>query len=119
MVQVPQHARHEVKFTSLPVRYRDLAQWVRLHPAGFHSPYPPRRVNNVYFDDYRLVAYHENLMGDSARSKVRVRWYGETLHPESGSNRTYDITAWSLPYAFGVEAHTTSETINASSFEEA
>ncbi len=42
----------------------------------------------------------------------------ETLHPESGSNRTYDITAWSLPYAFGVEAHTTSESINASSFEQ-
>ena len=41
----------------------------------------------------------------------------ETLHPESDSNRTYDITAWSLPYAFGVEAHTTSASINDSSFE--
>ena len=41
----------------------------------------------------------------------------ETLHPETGSNRTYDITAWSLPYAFGVEAHTASGSIGAKSFE--
>ncbi len=104
MVRVPQHARHEVKFTSLPVRYRDLVQWVRLHPAGFHSPYPPRRVNNVYFDDYRLVAYHENLVGDSARSKVRVRWYGETLHPESGVlevKRKRNLLGWKLSYPTG------------------
>ncbi|MGW8283752.1 MAG: hypothetical protein ACWGON_10675, partial [Gemmatimonadota bacterium] len=33
----------------------------------------------------------------------------ETLHPESGMDQTYDITAWSLPYAFGVEAHTTEQ----------
>ncbi len=103
-VQVPQHARHEVKFTSLPLRYGDLAQWVRLHPAGFYSPYPPRRVNNVYFDDYCLVAYHENLVGDSARSKVRVRWYGETLHPESGVlevKRRRNLLGWKLSYPTG------------------
>jgi len=41
----------------------------------------------------------------------------ETLHPESGTARTYDITAWSLPYAFGVEAHTTSARISDSSLE--
>jgi len=41
----------------------------------------------------------------------------ETLHPETASNQTYDITAWSLPYAFGVEAHTASGSIGAASFE--
>ena len=41
----------------------------------------------------------------------------ETLHPETGSNRTYDITAWSLPYAFGVEAHTASGPVGTGSFE--
>jgi hypothetical protein len=104
MVQVPPRARHEVKFVSLPVRYPDLAQWVRVHAAGFYSPYPPRRVNNVYFDDYRLVAYHENLVGDSSRSKVRVRWYGETLHPDScvlEVKRKRNLMGWKLSYPTG------------------
>ena len=104
MVQVPPRARHEVKFVSLPVRYRDIAQWVRVHPAGFFSPYPPRRNNNVYFDDYRLVAYHENLVGDSARSKVRVRWYGETFQLESGVlevKRKRNLHGWKLSYPTG------------------
>jgi len=104
MVQVPQRARHEVKFVALPMRYRDIAQWVRVHPEGFYSPYPPRRVNNVYFDDYRLVAYHENLVGDSVRSKVRVRWSGETFHPESGVlevKRKRNLMGWKLSYPTG------------------
>ncbi|MDH3213663.1 MAG: VTC domain-containing protein [Myxococcales bacterium] len=103
-VRVPEGARHEVKFTAAPVRYRVLAQWLRLHSAGFTSPYPPRRVNNVYFDDYRLVAYHENLVGESARSKVRLRWYGETLHPDSGVlevKRKRNLMGWKLSYATG------------------
>lgn len=41
----------------------------------------------------------------------------ETLHPESGTARTYDITAWSLPYAFGVEAHTTREKTPGGNFQ--
>ncbi len=41
----------------------------------------------------------------------------ETLHPESGPERTYDITAWSLPYSFGVEAHTTEESIPGGAFQ--
>ena len=103
-IRVPRHARHEVKFVSLPVRYRDIAQWIRVHHAGFYSPYPRRRVNNVYFDDYRLVAYHENLVGDSARSKVRVRWYGETFQLESGVlevKRKRNLHGWKLSYPTG------------------
>ncbi len=41
----------------------------------------------------------------------------ETLHPESGTNRNYDITAWSLPYAYGVEAHTMSGAVKSSLFQ--
>jgi hypothetical protein len=103
-LRVPERARHEVKFVAQPHRYRDIRQWVLMHPAGFHSPYPPRRVNNVYFDDYRLVAYHENLVGESARSKVRLRWYGETLRPESGVlevKRKRNRLGWKLSYPTG------------------
>ena len=103
-IRVPRHARHEVKFTSMAVRYRDIAQWVRIQPAGFYSPYPPRRVNNLYFDDHRLVAYHENLVGESTRSKVRVRWYGETCHPDScvlEVKRKRNLFGWKLSYPAG------------------
>jgi hypothetical protein len=37
-------------------------------------------------------------------------------HPDSGVGRTYDITAWSLPYAFGVEAHTVTGALRDASF---
>jgi hypothetical protein len=78
---IPDNARYEIKFVADATRYRELEHWIRVNPAGFYSRFPPRRVNNVYFDTPDLDAYAENLSGTSARSKVRVRWYGETHQP--------------------------------------
>ncbi len=69
--------RHELKFVAPVTRYRELEQWIRLHPAGFRTAYPPRRVNNVYFDTHDLASYRENLAGGSRRDKLRLRWYGD------------------------------------------
>jgi hypothetical protein len=80
---IPADARYEVKFVADATRYRELERWIRLNPAGFRTSYPPRRVNNVYFDTPDLFAFAENLSGASTRSKVRLRWYGETDRPES------------------------------------
>lgn len=74
--------RHEVKFAASRTRYQELEQWIRLHPAGFRTAYPPRRVNNVYFDTYDLAAYRENLSGVSRRDKLRLRWYGDDAGAE-------------------------------------
>lgn len=41
--------------------------------------YPPRQVNNVYFDLPGFADYDANLRGDTARNKYRIRWYG-ALH---------------------------------------
>lgn len=79
---IPEGARYEIKFVADAIRYRELEQWILLNPAGFRTSYPPRRVNNVYFDTPDLLAYAENLSGASARSKLRLRWYGETKQPE-------------------------------------
>ena len=76
-------ARHEIKFVADATRYHELENWIRVNGAGFVSPYPRRRVNNVYFDTPDLFTFAENLSGSSARSKVRLRWYGETLRPEA------------------------------------
>ena len=66
----PDDARFEIKFVADATRYHELERWIRLNPAGFHTSYPPRQVNNVYFDTPDLYAYAENLSGASARSKV-------------------------------------------------
>ncbi len=74
--------RYEVKFVASVTRYHELEQWIRLHPEGFRTAYPPRRVNNVYFDTHDLAAYRENLSGVSRREKLRLRWYGERAGAE-------------------------------------
>ena len=54
---------------------------LKVHPAGFTEPYPPRQVNSVYFDTHDYGAYAENLLGSSPRRKVRLRWYGDRGDP--------------------------------------
>jgi hypothetical protein len=80
---IPDDARYEVKFVADATRYHEIEHWILLNPAGFRTSYPPRQVNNVYFDTQDLYAFAENLSGTSARSKVRLRWYGETDQPKS------------------------------------
>jgi hypothetical protein len=50
--------------------------WVRLHPDAFREAYPPRQVNNVYFDSHEMHCLEDNLIGVGERSKLRFRWYG-------------------------------------------
>lgn len=76
--------RYEVKFVGHPTQVAPLEGWVRSSSAGFFEPFPPRRVNNVYFDTFGYGAYEENLLGSSARQKLRFRWYGESLQPGRG-----------------------------------
>jgi hypothetical protein len=100
----PEDARYEIKFVADAVRYHELEQWIRLNPAGFHTSFPPRQVNNVYFDTPDLYAYAENLSGASARSKVRVRWYGDTRQPEKTQleiKRRRNHLGWKHTYPAG------------------
>ena len=101
---VPPDARHEVKYVAAALRYEEIRQWVKLHRYGFHTAYPPRRVNNVYFDTPDLFTYRENLQGASWRSKVRVRWYGESPAPERSTlevKRRRNMFGWKLSFPTG------------------
>ena len=71
-------ARYEVKMVAPRESEPEVRLWVRLHPAGFHTAYPRRRVNSIYFDSIHLGSYEENLTGVARRVKLRLRWYGET-----------------------------------------
>jgi len=47
------------------------------HPAMFREQYPPRFVNNIYYDTCNLDHLFHHINGAAKRVKVRVRWYGD------------------------------------------
>lgn len=96
---VPKDARSEIKFVSYASNLDRLMNWIHIHPSGFHSPFPDRKVNNVYFDGYHYTAYAENLSGASERTKVRYRWYGASIAPCAGTleiKRKRNYFGWKL-----------------------
>ena len=98
---VPEATRMEIKFVSHHVNLHRVLTWLRVHDAGFHSPYPPRRINSVYFDTQDSQAYTANVSGSSARTKVRYRWYGESPLPGPGYlevKRKRNFFGWKLRY---------------------
>ena len=99
--QVPETARLEIKFVAYEINYHTLLHWLRMHPAGFVAPYPDRRVNNIYFDTHNYLAFTDNLSGASSRTKVRYRWYGESLGPDVGTleiKNKRNYFGWKLRY---------------------
>lgn len=72
-------ARYEIKIP-LPARFLgDVLAWVRLHPAHWRVTYPPRQVNNVYFDTATFAGLNANVAGVGERAKLRLRWYGDDM----------------------------------------
>ncbi len=72
--------RYEVKVALEGRALADVLAWVRLHPAHWQVAYPDRQVNNVYFDTADYQGLNANLSGIADRVKLRLRWYGPTLH---------------------------------------
>ena len=70
--------RYEIKRVMPATEMTRLVAWLRLHGAGFHVAYPPRWVNNIYFDTESLSSVSDNLAGVARRVKVRLRWYGQS-----------------------------------------
>lgn len=75
-------SRYEIKFTVQREHYYRLKNWIMLNPYDFYAPYPPRIVNNIYFDNQECDSYVENLTGCTSRTKLRLRWYGDTFDPK-------------------------------------
>jgi SPX domain protein involved in polyphosphate accumulation len=69
--------RYERKFLVDQLDAHHVRAMVKLHPAMFTTPYPPRYVNNIYLDTKDLANYHDNVSGVKDRRKVRIRWYGD------------------------------------------
>jgi len=71
--------RYERKFVVSSLTKHEVEVLIRLHPAMFLDIYPPRFVNNLYFDAFDLEHYFENIESQTDRVKVRIRWYGDLL----------------------------------------
>lgn len=68
--------RYERKYQVASLALPAVEQVIRLHPQGFRSLYPPRWINNLYFDSPALDAFEDNVAGAPQRVKHRLRWYG-------------------------------------------
>lgn len=71
--------RYELKVPLEKAQFVEFKQYLRqlgLHPV---SPYPPRRINSVYFDTHDLNDYVDNVSGIADRQKTRIRWYDGNL----------------------------------------
>jgi SPX domain protein involved in polyphosphate accumulation len=68
--------RYERKFLITDYSYADVEQFVKFHPACFSPIFQQRSVNNIYFDTLGMNNYNDNVEGQTQRSKVRIRWYG-------------------------------------------
>ena len=77
-------ARFEVKFVASAYHLADILCWLRFHGGLFVSQHANRRIHNIYFDTYDLIAYRDNVSGIGRRNKVRYRWYGEEDTPTPG-----------------------------------
>ncbi|MCK4752350.1 MAG: VTC domain-containing protein [Planctomycetes bacterium] len=69
--------RYERKFFISELTRQEIESLIKLHPALFSEIYPPRYVNNIYFDSFDMKNYFDNIDGAADRVKVRIRWYGD------------------------------------------
>jgi len=73
----PIERRYELKLVTPETGISVVRSWIRLHPAGFRTAFPPRRINSIYLDTPGYRNLSENLAGIEDRQKLRLRWYGE------------------------------------------
>tara|TARA_B100001964_G_scaffold197137_1_gene222018 strand:+ start:563 stop:1243 length:681 start_codon:yes stop_codon:yes gene_type:complete len=69
--------RYERKFFITSITKAEIEKLVMFHPANFSEVFYERSINNIYFDTPMFKSYFDNIDGNSDRTKVRIRWYGE------------------------------------------
>lgn len=94
--------RYEIKITLSPGRYAEFGAWVRLHTAQWRVAYPPRQINNIYFDTATYEGLSGNVSGLADRDKLRLRWYGtDRVHIEEANmevKRKRGMAGWKEIY---------------------
>jgi len=78
-LSTPKNSRYELKFICHDIYYKNILNWIKLNEFNFFKEYPPRIVNNIYFDSLDNKLFSDNVYGNSSRIKLRYRWYGNLL----------------------------------------
>jgi SPX domain protein involved in polyphosphate accumulation len=73
----PEEFRYEVKMLVAGFDFKGMKQMILNHPACFVETYPPRWINNIYFDNVGFDNYFQSVDGIRNRIKRRIRWYGD------------------------------------------
>ena len=68
--------KSEKKFPFHPF-YTDFILDFLHHICIPHSEFPENKIFTIYYDTLDLRSYYENVNGDSLKSKLRIRWYGQ------------------------------------------
>jgi hypothetical protein len=100
-MQTHEDKRYEVKLVAHGLSLNLARSWIRTHGRAFVPSYPPRRVNNLYFDTHGLQWLEDSLEGISERRKVRFRWYGDATSAVQGVfevKRKLDQVSWKVRY---------------------
>ena len=101
--------RFERKFI-IPERLtHSIEEVVKSNSALMRIFFPPRFINNIYFDNSRFKFFFENIDGVSERMKTRIRWYGnlkgkikkpvlefKQKHGLTGSKTSIDLPSFDL-----------------------
>lgn len=108
--------RYERKFLIVDYSFADVEQIIKFHPSRFTEIFHQRNVNNIYFDTLGMNAYYDNVEGEKNRTKVRIRWYGDTFgiinHPVLeykikqgllGNKNSYSLNSFVLDSNFSKE----------------
>ena len=68
--------RIEIKDVFSPFELSKFESAIKLSRLSFYCPYPSRKINSIYFDDYSYRSLEDSIEGSSLRTKRRIRWYG-------------------------------------------
>ncbi|MBL4709262.1 MAG: polyphosphate polymerase domain-containing protein [Flavobacteriales bacterium] len=72
-------ARFERKFVLENQSLAFAENMIKMNCGAFRDIYKKRTINNIYFDTPNLTNYYDNHFGKSNRTKIRIRWYGDTF----------------------------------------
>ena len=77
--------RYEIKLVYCGLHLDEVTSWIHSHPFLFRREYPPRQVNNIYFDTPEMNLRFDHLQGIYSRYKFRLRWYHDTWVIRNGT----------------------------------
>lgn len=106
--------RYEIKVRCPAAIRPEIEAWIRTHWAHWQVRYPPRQVNNIYFDTPDGAAAKDNLDGVGERRKLRLRWYGPSLKRVTEARLEIKgregAVSWKMVYALDVALDLTRQT---------